>query len=163
MLFCVVECNWEAQVPKTGSEGKTRKRTRRRFHKLVQRGREFEKKEKREWIGIKDGEAQFEVHTVNPKGLRGRIDIRINDLPDFVSVIEIKATDWDRILPHRVRPTALRHARQIWRYVDAELASETEVCPGIVYPSAPTDPSRRNLIEDTLNERGIQVVWYDER
>lgn len=145
------------------SKGETKKCARRRFHKLVQRGREFEKKEKREWIGIKDGEPEFEVRTVSPKGRRGRIDIRINDLPDFVSIIEIKATDWDRILPHRVRPTALRHARQIWRYIDAELAGETDVCPGVVYPSAPADNSRRKTVEAALNERGIQVVWHDER
>lgn len=139
------------------SKRKMSKRTRRHFHKLVQRGREFEKKEKREWISIKDGEPEFEVCTVSPKGRRGRIDIRIEEMNDYVSVVEIKATDWDHILPHRVRPTVLRHARQIWRYIEAELAEKSDVCPGIVYPSVPSDSSRRKTVETAMPEGSSTV------
>jgi hypothetical protein len=142
------------------STGRKNGRARRRFEELMRRGREFEKKEKDEWKNLTSGAVRYEIYK---KKARGRLDIRIDEADDFVSVIEIKATDWDRILPHRLRVTALRHGRQIWRYIDAELAEKKQVCPAIVYPSAPYHTARRQAVEDALNERGIQVVWHDER
>jgi hypothetical protein len=36
------------------------------------------------------------------------------------------------------------------------------VTPAIVYPVPPTTPGRKELVEEILNERGIQVVWREE-
>ena len=130
------------------------------FEANIKRGRDFEEKETREWLDIPDGEAGFEVHT-EWKGKKGRIDIRVEELGDFVSVIELKATDWDRILPHRIRVTALRHARQLWRYVEKELESELDVCPGVIYQKQPASQELQQRVEDILNEKMIQVVWRD--
>jgi len=47
----------------------------------------------------------------------------------------------------------------VWRYVNAELSESAEVCPGVVYESTPSDHAVRSLVEETLNERMIQVVW----
>jgi hypothetical protein len=78
-----------------------------------------------------------------------------------IVIVEIKATDWNAIKEERVRSTALRHARQIWRYIDAHL-TPLDVTPAIVYPSPPKTSGRAELIETILNERGIQVVWREE-
>jgi hypothetical protein len=136
-------------------------RDRDKFLTNIRRGRRFEKREKCEWIGIENGRAHFEVF-MKHRGKVGRIDIRIDELEDFVSVVEIKATDWNKILPHRIRPTALRHARQQWRYIEKEVDDGIEVCPGLVYPQQPSDPERKNGIEEILNSRMIQVVWRKE-
>ncbi len=134
---------------------------RRTFQDDITRGREFERRVKADWKNLKDGVARFEAPT-KYKGKKGRIDILIEELGDYVSIVEVKATDWDRVAPHRVRPNALRHARQIWRYIDKEVDEGQGVCPGIIYPSPPTDLKVKLQVEEILNDRGIQVVWQDE-
>ena len=105
-------------------------------------------------------DVEFEAATAW-KGRRGRIDLRLVDEEDGHSVVvETKATDWDRMASHRVRPNALRHARQLWRYIDAELESR-QVLPALVYPNEPDTPGRKKEIESILNERFIQVVWRE--
>ena len=134
---------------------------RRRFQKDIERGRRFEADEKDGWRKLDDGEAQFEAAT-EYGGKKGRIDILVEELGDFVSVIEVKASDWNRMAPHRVRPNALRHARQIWRYINREVDAGKDVCPGVVYREAPNDANIKGQVEGILNERGIQVVWRDD-
>jgi len=75
-------------------------------------------------------------------------------------LVEIKASNWDKMAPHRVRPNALRHARQIWRYIESELA-DRPVLPALVYPNEPKTPGRKEEIEGILHERLIQVVWRE--
>ena len=75
-------------------------------------------------------------------------------------VVELKASNWDKMKPHRVRPNALRHVRQIWRYIEAELTQQ-EVIPAIVYPATPKTPGRKNEIGRIMDEHWIQVVWRD--
>jgi hypothetical protein len=80
-----------------------------------------------------------------------------------VVIVELKASNWDQMTSRRVRPNALRHARQLWRYVETELdVLHHEVLPAIVYPVAPKTPGRKAEIEAILEERGIQVVWRAE-
>ena len=131
------------------------------FFANVKRGRDFEGKEKKEWNNLQDGSAEFEVGT-KWKGKNGRIDIRVDELGGFVSVIELKATDWDKILSHRIRVTALRHARQLWRYVEKEIEEGLDVCPGIIYSNQPSDSALEERITDILNNRFIQVVWRNQ-
>jgi len=78
-----------------------------------------------------------------------------------IVIVEIKATVWDKIKADRVRSTALRHARQIWRYIEGHL-KPLDVTPAIVYPPSPLIPGRKEQVEEILNERGIQVVWREE-
>lgn len=114
-----------------------------------------------EWEPI-DG-AKAEVVLYDAAGRRRRIDIlvRVNDA--MVSVVEIKNTDWDRLADRRVRPNALRHARQVWTYVEPFLDFEqVAVCPGLVYRRLPKKAGRLQQVEELLNERGLQVVWQDE-
>lgn len=132
------------------------------FLQQISRGREFEKWEREQWKEGSNSAAKFERRT-QWKGRRGRIDIFLDDLEDQHTVIvEIKATDWDSMKPYRVRPNALRHARQIWRYIESELENQP-VLPALVYPKSPRSVVRKREIEKILNDRLIQVVWRDER
>ena len=75
--------------------------------------------------------------------------------------MEIKATNWDKIKKERVRSTAMRHARQIWRYIEDHL-DPMDVTPAIVYPSPPITAGLKEQIEEILDEKGIQAVWREE-
>lgn len=130
----------------------------------IRAGRAFEKAERREWLPSSCGDpddARFEAPTVLAHK-RGRIDVRLQ-WKGLVVLIELKATSWDRMKAHRVRPNALRHLRQLYRYVDGELERDTEgICHGIVYERAPRSQKRRKLLEALFHEHRVQLVWRHE-
>ena len=128
----------------------------------AQRGRLFEAAEKAEWVDIDSGIGSFEHRIELGAGEFGRADIFIDE-SGWVSIIEVKATDWDAMQAHRVRPNARRHVRQVMRYVGSYWEKGTDISPGLVYPRAPQDVQRRQLIERVAEESSIQVVWADER
>lgn len=130
------------------------------FIDAVTRGGVFEKTEKLGWEKLEEGKAQFEVPT-KWRGKNGRIDIRIDELDGIIAVIEIKSTNWDEISDHRIRATALRHARQLWRYVEREVESGANTSSGLIYQHSPASAAKKRIVEEALDERGIQVVWRD--
>jgi hypothetical protein len=133
-----------------------------RFLKRVKRGRKFEEWERAHWNNELNSAAKFEAPT-EWEGKRGRIDIKLQLEDDgSVVIVEIKATNWDNLKEHRIRPTALRHSRQIWRYIEDQLSLLFDVTPAIVYPYPPITPGRKEQVEEILNERGIQFVWREE-
>ncbi len=137
------------------------RRTTTHFLKRISLGRRFEKWERSQWNGDYNQRAKFEMPT-KWKNKRGRIDICLVDNDDGMTIIaEIKATNWDAMRSHRVRPNALRHARQIWRYIDSALEKHS-AAPGIIYPKTPKKPNRKKDIEAIFEERFVQVVWRDE-
>ncbi len=90
------------------------------------------------------------------------MDLLIDELGDFVSIVEIKGTDWDRVLPHNRKKLMAAHKRQVWRYIEKYVdIDETSVCAGIIYPRAPECFGLREEVEGYLNDYGLQVVWYD--
>jgi len=125
-----------------------------RFHKLIQK----------EWEStVNDGLAISEKYIKRVDGRNGRIDILVEEFSDYVSVIEIKATDWDRIKPENIKRNIRRQIRQIWRYIDSQLeVYSMDVCPGIIFPKLPQNTELLRLVEDTFNAEGVQVVWHDE-
>lgn len=135
----------------------------------LRRGKAFHKKVQSDWdLNIKDGHPNKE-YTIslqqNQSRLkhikRGRLDIFVNELGEFVSVIEIKSTDWDKIKPKKVRKLLASHRRQIWNYISKYLDDEKiDICPGIIYPNVPISNELRECIEEYLNSYSIQVVWY---
>jgi len=131
------------------------------FLRRISKGRKFEEWEKARWLKGVEESPEFETPAIW-KGKRGRVDIRI-DIPENnqVVVIEIKASDWDKMKPHRVRPNALRHVNQVWRYIEAYV-SPREVIPALVYPKTPQTPGRKEEIEAILDEHAIAAVWRDE-
>jgi hypothetical protein len=131
------------------------------FMVRVKRGRKFEEWERSHWEGKLNAAREFEAST-QWGGKGGRVDIRLTLEEDGnVVIVEIKATNWDKIMESRVRSTSLRHSRQIWRYIEAHL-TPMDVTPAIVYPAPPATPGRKEQVEEILNERGIQCVWREE-
>ncbi len=132
----------------------------------VTRGRRFEAAEKNEWTQHENnygGDVSFE-HTLPVEGgRRGRVDILVSVDNGSLTVIEAKASDWDSMPEHRVRPNLLRHIRQVKKYVFAILDQGIDVQPALVYPCAPRSVERRLLIESLLEEHCIQLVWHQER
>lgn len=140
---------------------KKNSKTKNNFLNHIHRGRRFEAWERSHWKGGINDSAEFEAPT-DFKGKKGRVDIRLEIADDgAVVIVEIKATDWDRIKPNRIRLTALRHASQIWRYIEAHLTPD-DVIPAIVYPHPPKNADRKAQVEAILEEKGIQVVWREE-
>ncbi|MFZ5808804.1 MAG: hypothetical protein ACOY16_05930 [Chloroflexota bacterium] len=133
----------------------------REFQKRIQRGRKFEAWERSFWSNGINSAAKFKEPT-QWNGKRGRVDILLRmDDDGQVVIVEIKATDWDKIKKHRVKSYASQHARQIWRYIEAYL-SPLCVTPAIVYPYPPQTPGRKEEVEKILNERGIECIWREE-
>ncbi len=133
--------------------------------KQLTRGKAFHKQIQKEWIETAQGTILPEKTIQRLTKRKGRIDIFVDDDSDVnhVAIVEIKASDWDRMKPKNVRRNALRQARQVWSYIDAQVELEgKDVSPGIIYPKRPLDIKRLEEIERILNNRGIQVVWHDE-
>jgi len=136
----------------------------------LRRGRIFEARVKADWERTAEGTVENEKsislvsgRTKSGRVKRGRMDMFVDDLGDFVSVVEIKATDWDRILPNNVQRNLSSHRRQVWKYIDKHLDVDmVNVCAGIIYPSAPKTPGLQKRIEEYHGSYGLQVVWYDE-
>ena len=128
----------------------------------LKRGKAFHLGLQADWERSAKGAITRELSANKPNGRRGRIDIHAESTAPLVAVVEIKATDWDRMTIGAVRRNVSRHARQVWDYVESQLASAKEVSPGLIYPSLPRSAARRDLIEALLEEHGISVVWDDE-
>lgn len=136
---------------------------------ILKAGKQFHKKVQDDWsLTAKDGKIcpEHTIPLVPNKSIhkkRGRLDIFVDELGDFVSVIEIKSTDWDVVKPKNRKKLLGSHRRQVWRYIDRYLDVEkVDVCPGIIYKSPPTTPDLKKDIEAYLNDWGLQVVWYEE-
>ena len=139
------------------------------------RGHQFHAQVQAEWIaeateaaGPK-GKAFKEKRIYKPSGRPGRIDIFVNDSDPngSVAVVEIKASDWDRMTEKAVRRNAKRQIRQIWSYIESSLCNSVlnngkNICPGVIFQKRPSDPDRLQQIEELFNDEGISVVWHDE-
>lgn len=116
----------------------------------------------------RDGRVRREagVSFADPAGTRrpgGRADILITELGDFVALYEIKATDWDRIAPHRIKPNLWRHQRQLFSYVETFVELDgLSVCLGLIYPEPPRRPGLRAEIEAYLEDYGVPAYWFSE-
>lgn len=94
----------------------------------------------------------------------GRMDILITELGDFVTILEIKATDWDGIKPKNVKKNLYRHQSQLFNYVDKYVEiDKMDVCLGLIYPKPPRKKELREFIEKHLEEKYcVPAYWYDE-
>ena len=134
---------------------------------ILRRGKAFHRRVQRDWEdlatdGVVDSEHTIEISRDTQRVRSGRLHLFVDDLGDFVSVVEIKSTDWDRVKPENRRRLVASHRRQIWRYIETFLDRErVDVCAGVIYPRAPRTPGLRREIEELLNDYGLQVVWYD--
>jgi hypothetical protein len=137
---------------------------------ILRRGKEFHFRVQSDWEKTAEGGIHKEhgiVFGVDPSQAthirRGRIDLFVDELGDFVAVIEIKSTDWERVKPSNLRKLVASHCRQIWSYIEKYVDGDRiDVCPGIIYPHAPKSVGIKQEVEKYINDRCIQIVWYDD-
>ena len=110
----------------------------------------------------KSGTVGFEEVRKISDRKKGRIDILVSDLGDYVAVYEIKATNWDRIKPKNIKKNAWSHQRQLMKYVETYIEENIDVCLGIIYPEPPTTPELRKAIEEYLDRYGAPAYWFNE-
>lgn len=134
----------------------------RREPKALRRGREFHRGVQADWLKNATGEVSIEKRITKPNGRRGRIDVFVGTEGELVAVAEVKASHWDRMTTDALRRNVWRQARQVWDYIESQLAEGKEVSPGIVFPRRPRASRRLTLIEALFEEQGIAVVWEDE-
>jgi hypothetical protein len=138
---------------------------------ILRRGKEFHRRVQAEWAGEIEGAPVHSEHGIIFGSLsktvkhqrRGRLDIFISQFEDFVCVIEIKSTNWDRIQISNRQRLLAAHCRQVLRYVDKYLDHDhVNVCAGIIYPQAPRASEVKFHVEQYLNNQGLQVAWFDD-
>ena len=123
------------------------------FHKILQS----------DWLNTAEGIIRVEEGITKPTGRKGRIDIFVDEAGDnLVAVVEIKASDWDRMTGSAGRRNVRRQIKQIWDYIESQMKEKRDVCPGIIFPQRPKDKERMGYIENLFEEEGIPVVWQDE-
>ena len=140
--------------------------------KQLRRGKAFHKKIQAEWENEAEGSISRERIVFIPDGRKGRVDIFVdtNDPDSVIAIVEIKASDWDRMTDKAVRRNVRRQINQVWNYLESQIkdgkmvptGEGKNVSPGIIFPKRPVDRERMNLIEKLFEEEGIPVVWYDE-
>jgi hypothetical protein len=128
------------------------------------RGKAFHKEVQRDWRLNAEGTITVERTVRKPSGRRGRIDVHADSpgLDSVVGVAEVKATDWDQMMEQAVRRNAQRYIRQIWAYIDSQIAEGRAVSPGVIFPARPKSRERLRMVEALFEAEGIPVVWWDE-
>jgi hypothetical protein len=133
---------------------------------ILRRGKALHKGVQEDWDRTaQDGKVNVE-HVTSPTqasyGSRrrrvGRLDLFVDEPGDFVAVVGIKSTDWDRVKAANRRELVASHRRRVWRYMEEYLDGEgIAVCAGIIYPRSPTTPGWREFIETYLNDYGLRL------
>ena len=138
---------------------------------ILRRGKAFHKRVQEDWEKTATGGQINLEHFIPLSILRkktnrpksGRLDIFVDELGDFICVVEIKSTDWDKVKEKNRKKLLGSHRRQVWKYVEEYLdVLKVDVCPGVIYPTAPITLGLKDMVEAYLNDYGLQVVWYDD-
>lgn len=96
-------------------------------------------------------------------GRRGRVDVWLDAEANFAVVIEVKSTEWDRVLRSRIREYVRRHGLQLHDYLAGADLISRDVSLHIVYPRAPRDPALRELVETGMASMGVVVLWWADQ
>jgi len=130
--------------------------------KSLKNGKKFHKKIQTEWLDTAKGEVEAEKQMIKQNGRKGRMDVFIKTEETYVSIAEIKMSDWDVMTIKNLHRNVRRQIRQIWSYIDSQLEQKRDVTPGIIFSNRPKKNGRLDLIEQLFGEEGITVVWDDE-
>lgn len=140
--------------------------------KPLRRGKKFHKKIQKDWLVNAQGEVKCERVVLKTDKSKGRVDIFVDyDDPEApIAIVEIKASDWDKMTDTAVLQNVKRQIRQIWKYIETQIVGPDylptgegkDVCPDIIFPRRPKNEKRMKLIEAMFLEEGIPVVWDDE-
>lgn len=130
--------------------------------KILSKGKKFHKEIQDTWKATAEGKICPEHGVTKPNKRRGRVDILVDPNESMVAVVEIKASDWDKMKESNVRKNVKRQIRQVWSYIESQLEDGKEVSPGIIFPKKPKTPGRLKYIEKLFDEEGIPVVWQNK-
>ena len=130
--------------------------------KCLKIGKEFHKKIQKDWLDTAEGEVEAEKQMIKQNGRKGRMDVFIKIEETYVSIAEMKTSDWDAMTIKSLHRNVRRQIRQIWIYIDSQLKEKRDVTPGIIFSNRPKKNGRLDLIEQLFGEEGITVVWDDE-
>ena len=130
--------------------------------KILKNGKEFHKKIQTEWLDTAEGEVKAEKQMIKQNGRKGRMDVFIKTEETYVSIAEIKMSDWDVMTIKNLHRNVRRQIRQIWSYIDSQLEQKRDVTPGIIFSNRPQKNGRLDLIEQLFGKECITVVWDDE-
>jgi len=138
----------------------------------LKRGKEFQKIVQADYSkNSKDGDVGIEefVSFENVPGIKqksGRMDIIIHNAAgdDFVMIMEIKATDWDKIKPKNIKRNLCKHSKQLYNYIDKFMSvNKFDVGLALLYPEPPKKEGLREHIEKTaMDKYSFPVYWYSE-
>ncbi len=76
----------------------------------------------------KDGLLGFEKTRKLLNNKTGRLDILVSELGDYISVYEIKATNWDIIKLKNIIKNAWRHQHQLFKHINTYTKERLDVC-----------------------------------
>ena len=129
----------------------------------VKQGNAFHRKVQSQWVREYQGESRTELIVRKPNGRAGRIDLCLDPGTETVSVVEIKASDWDQMTEAGVRRKVKRYAAQVFQYVDSQMSGiRTGVCPAMVLQFRPLKAGRAELVERLFNEECLQITWKED-
>ena len=136
------------------------------------RGKAFHKKIQRDWVNTAEGNTKAERTVLKRNQRKGRVDVFVDDddPEGTAAIVEIKASDWDRMTGVAVRRNIRRQIKQIWDYIESQIVEgvyvptgvRKSISPGIIFQRRPKEPDRVKLIETSFWKEGITVVWDDE-
>ena len=126
----------------------------------------------KDWIDTAQGEVKAERTILKRNQRKGRVDVFVDDddPEGTAAIVEIKASDWDKMTKPAVRRNIRRQIKQIWDYIESQILHgeyvptgvRKSISPGIIFPRRPKNQNRLRLIEESFREEGITVVWDDE-
>ena len=137
----------------------------------LRRGKEFQKMVQEVYKSSKGGEYTFIEKFVSfgaVKSIRqksGRMDIFVFETgDDYVTIIELKATNWDKIKEKNIKRNLYHHSKQLYRYIDKFMEVDgKDVCLAVIYPEPPKIPGLREFIEKcAMDNYSYPVYWYSE-
>ncbi|NOR44089.1 MAG: hypothetical protein GQ534_00755 [Candidatus Delongbacteria bacterium] len=136
------------------------------------RGKAFHKKIQKQWELESSGIVMSEKTILKRNSRKGRIDILVDteDPNGCGALVEIKASDWDKMTEVAVRRNINRQARQIHGYLESQFDGgeyvptglKKTISIGIIFPKRPKSIERQKFIEETFLSKDVTVVWEDE-
>ena len=123
----------------------------------LRRGRVFHKLVQTEWENDAEGCVVRERQVLLNTSRKGRVDVFVDDgqADGCIAIIEVKASDWDRMSGRAVERNVRRQIRQVLRYISSQLdggnyvstGEHKTVSPGIIFAKSPNDQERKRRIE----------------
>jgi hypothetical protein len=124
-----------------------------------------------------DGGSGIEVRIYKVEGNRdgARIILFADAKQRFVSLVEIKNTDWNALARRgTLKPNVARHALRLRSYLrgTVELIGDDERCTlrlrhpldrsaSMMFLRGPAEQSVRREVENAFGEYGVSVIWLD--